>query len=85
MPDMPGQAFRCLVNISCEQGQQDLLVVVQSDLHAPGVEGVLRLKHTNLAAQHREAVDQASIARSARDERVKTDVYLIDNIIVASL
>ncbi len=76
MPDMPGQAFRCLVNISREQGQQDLLVVIQSDLHASWVESVLRLEHTDLAAQQREAVDQASIARCARDEHVEQDVYL---------
>ena len=73
---MPGQAIRSLVNISREQSQQDLLVVIQSDLHAFGIEGVLHLKHRELAAQHGKAVDQAPIARCACDERVKTDIYL---------
>ena len=76
MPDMPGQAICCLIDISREQSQQDLLMVIQGYFHALGVECVLHLKHRELAAQQRKAVDQAPIARCARDEHVEQDVYL---------
>ncbi len=76
MPDMPGQAISCLVNISREQSQQDLLMVIQGYLHALGVVCVLHLKHRELAAQHRKTVHQAPIARCTRDEHVETYIYL---------
>src|SRR6266567_5308230 len=76
MPDMPGQTLRCLINMSREQRQQDLLMVLECDLHAFGIERVLDLKQTDLTAQQREAVDQAAISRCARDEHMEPDVDL---------
>ena len=54
MPDMPRQTIRCLVNIAREQGQQDLFMVIQGDLHTFRVECILHLKHTDLTAQQRD-------------------------------
>ena len=64
------------LGISRTPVRQALERLVQGYFHPLWIVGILHLKHGMLAAQHRKAMDQASIVRCTRDEHVETQVYL---------
>ena len=53
-----------------------MFVIVQGDLHTPGIVSILHLEHGKLAAQQREAMDQAPIVGGARQKNMKANIDL---------